>query len=252
MTYSTLTIERDGALAIVRMNRPEARNALNVELIAELGAVARDLREARDIGAVILTGSPNFFCSGADCKDRRIFAPQDRSLLDHWKDTEAGSETARAWEALPGVTIAAIEGFAVGGGLTLAMACDFRVMGASAFLHIPEVELGFTYGWNSIPRLLALAGPARTRRLVLLGDRIDAATALDWGIADEVAAAGSALIAARAIAATALRQPRMAVQLAKRSINATVNHAMDVSSHADMAQILLCLQEMKRAGAQGA
>jgi len=251
MTYSTLTIERDGGLAIVRMNRPEARNALNVELIADLGAAARDLRAARDVGAVILTGSADFFCAGADRKDQRIFAPKDRSLLDHWKDTEAGSETARAWEALPGVTIAAIEGFAVGGGLTLAMACDFRIMGASAFLHIPEVELGFTYGWNSVPRLVALAGPAKTRRLVLLGERIDAATALDWGIADEVTAPGSALTAARSMAATALRQPRMAVQLAKRSINATVNQSLDVASHADMAQILLCLQEMQRSGAQG-
>lgn len=251
MTYNTLTIESDGGLAIVRMNRPEARNALNVEMIAELGAVARDLREARDIGAVILTGSADYFCAGADRKDRRIFAPTDRSLLDHWKDTEAGSDTARAWEALPGVTIAAIEGFALGGGLTLAMACDFRIMGASAFLHIPEVELGFTYGWNSIPRLVALAGPAKTRRMVLLGERVDAATAQAWGIADEVTAPGSALSAARALADTALHQPRIAVQLAKRSINATVNQSLDVSSHADMAQILLCLQEMRRSGANG-
>lgn len=251
MAYSTLTIERDGGLAIVRMNRPEARNALNVELIAELGAAARDLSEARDVGAVILTGTAEFFCAGADRKDQRIFAPRDRSLLDHWKDTEAGSQTARAWEALPGVTIAAIEGFAVGGGLTLAMACDFRVMGASAFLHIPEVELGFTYGWNSVPRLIALAGPAKTRRLVLLGERVDAATALDWGIVDQIAAPGSALTAARGLAATALRQPRMAVQLAKRSINATVNQSLEVASHADMAQILLCLHEMQRGKAQG-
>lgn len=87
--------------------------------------------------------------------------------------------------------------------------------------------------------------------MVLLGERVDAATALDWGIVDQIAAPGSALTAARGLAATALRQPRMAVQLAKRSINATVNQSLEVASHADMAQILLCLHEMQRGKAQG-
>ncbi len=246
MTYSTLSIERDGGLAIVRMQRPEARNALNVELIADLAAAARDLRDAREIGAVILTGSDTCFSAGADRKDQRIFAPEGRSLLDHWKDTEAGSDAARAWEALPGVTIAAIEGFAIGGGFTLAMACDFRVLGATAFIQVPEVPLGFNYGWNSIPRMINLIGPARTKRVVILGERIDAATAVDWGLADHVVDPGCALSEARRIAAHCLQQPQMAVQFTKRSVNATVNLSLDATSHADMAQILLCLQEMNR------
>ncbi len=245
MSYTTLTITREGGLAVVTLGRPQARNALNVELISELRRAALELREERDIAAVILTGDEKSFSAGADRKDARIFAPADRTLLDHWKDTEAGSEAAKAWESIPGITIAAIEGFAIGGGFTLAMACDFRVMGETAFIQIPEVPLGFNYGWNSIPRMVNLIGPARTKRLVVMGEKVTARTALDWGLTDYVAPAGKALDTAREIAGRCAALPQMPVQFTKRAVNALVNQSLETSSHADMAQIVLCLEAVK-------
>lgn len=245
MSYDHLTITREGGLAVVALGRPEARNALNVELISELRRAALELHDERDIGAVVLTGDAGSFSAGADRKDARIFAPADRTLLDHWKDTEAGSAAAKAWEALPGITIAAIEGFAIGGGFTLAMACDFRVMSETAFIQIPEVPLGFNYGWNSIPRMVNLIGPARTKRVVVMGEKVAAATALDWGLADYLAPEGEALATAREIAGRCLALPQLPVQFTKRAVNALVNQSQDTASHADMAQIVLCLEAAK-------
>lgn len=245
MSYDNLTITRDGGLAVVALGRADARNALNVELIAELRRAALELGGERDIGAVILTGDKNSFSAGADRKDARIFSPTDRTFLDHWKDTEAGSEAAKAWEALPGITIAAIEGFAIGGGFTLAMACDFRVMSETAFIQIPEVPLGFNYGWNSIPRMVNLIGPARTKRVVVMGEKVEAATALEWGLADYLAPQGQALAMAREIAQRCLALPQLPVQFTKRAVNALVNQSQDAASHADMAQIVLCLEAVK-------
>jgi len=245
MSYSMLTITREGGIAVVTLGRPQARNALNVELILELRRAALELREERDIAAVILTGGSQSFSAGADRKDARIFAPADRTLLDHWKDTEAGSEAAKAWESIPGITIAAIEGFVIGGGFTLAMACDFRVMSETAFIQIPEVPLGFNYGWNSIPRMVNLIGPARTKRLVVMGEKVTAQTALDWGLTDYIAPEGQALDTAREIAGRCAALPQMPVQFTKRAVNALANQSLDTSSHADMAQIVLCLEAVK-------
>ena len=245
MSYDNLTITREGGLAVVALGRPDARNALNVELISELGRAALELRDERDISAVILTGDDRSFSAGADRKDARIFAPTDRTILDHWKDTEAGSQAARAWESLPGITIAAIEGFAIGGGFTLAMACDFRVMSEAAFIQIPEVPLGFNYGWNSIPRMVNLIGPARTKRVVVLGEKVEAAAALDWGLVDYLAPEGQALARARALAARCMALPQLPVQFTKRAVNALANQAQETGSHADMAQIVLCLEAAK-------
>ncbi|MEZ5715599.1 MAG: enoyl-CoA hydratase/isomerase family protein [Paracoccaceae bacterium] len=250
MSYQFLTITREGPVATVAMNRPESRNALNMDIIAELHRVALDLRDDREISAIVLTGTDTCFSAGADRKDDRIFAPVNRTLLDHWRDTEGGSETARAWEALPQITIAAIEGFAVGGGFTLAMACDLRVMGESAFIQIPEVPLGFNYGWNSIPRMVDLIGPARTKRVVVFGERITAEQSENWGLADYLAPDGQAAAKAQELARNSAALPQMAVQFTKRAVNAVVGRSQDISSHADMAQIVLCLEAAK--GTQGA
>lgn len=245
MSYNLLTISRDGPVATVAMNRPEARNALNIDLIGELHRVALDLRDDREVSAIILTGTDTCFSAGADRKDSRIFAPVNRSLLDHWRDTEGGSETARAWEALPQFTIAAIEGFAIGGGFTLAMACDLRVMAQSAFIQIPEVPLGFNYGWNSIPRMVDLIGPARTKRVVVFGERITANQSENWGLVDYIARDGETVKRSMKLAKDSAAMPQMAVQFTKRAVNAAVGRSQDISSHADMAQIILCLEAAK-------
>lgn len=241
MIFNFIKIEIDRRIAIVRIEREQARNALNVDLIGELHEAARTLHTAPNVDAIVLTGTPKCFSAGADRKDERIFRSESHAL-DHWHLVEGGTEAARAWEELRQPTFAAIEGFAVGGGFTFAMACDFRVMGRGAFIQIPEVPLGFNYGWNSIPRLVSLIGPSRTKEAVIFGDRIEAAQALSWGMADRVVDDGHALDAAVKWATRALGLPQLPVQFTKRAVNAVSNSQRDVGSHADMAQILLCLR----------
>ena len=238
---SHVKIEIENRLAVVRIERESARNALSVALIGELLDAARQLHLASDVDAIVLTGTPRCFSAGADRKDDRIFR-SELHALDHWHLVEGGNETAKAWENLRQPTFAAIEGFAVGGGFTLAMACDFRILGRNAFVQVPEVPLGFNYGWNSIPRLVSLVGPSKAKEVVIFGDKIEAEKCLSWGMADRVVDEGTALDAAVAWARRAMALPQIAVQFTKRSVNAVSNAHQDIGSHADMAQILLCLR----------
>lgn len=241
MNFKYVHLETSKRLAIVHIRREESRNALSADLISELHEAARTLHSASHIDAVVLTGTPKCFSAGADRKDDRIFRSTSHTL-DHWHLVEGGSDAVRAWEELRQITFAAIEGFAVGGGFTFAMGCDFRVMGRSAFIQVPEVPLGFNYGWNSIPRLVNLAGPSRAKEIVIFGECIKAEQAMAWGLVDRVVNDGDALASAIHWAERANALPQMAVQLTKRSVNALSNVHRDVSSHADMAQILLCLK----------
>lgn len=237
---SLVTLERRADVAVVTLNRPAKRNALNVELTEALLATTRQLAGESGLAAVVLTGAGGAFSAGGDLKDERLFGrgeTTERRL--HY--AQLGTEAARAWEALPQLTVAAVEGFAIGGGLTLALASDFRVLGRGAFLHVPEVTLGANYGWQSVPRLVSLIGPARTKRLVVLAERLPAARAETWGLADEVVEDGEALPAALRLAQAIARQPRLPAQITKRAVNAVARVFDNVSSHADMLQVLACI-----------
>ncbi|MEZ5660946.1 MAG: enoyl-CoA hydratase/isomerase family protein [Burkholderiaceae bacterium] len=139
-----------------------------------------------------------------------------------------------AWEAVDAITICAIEGWCAGGGMALASACDLRVLGASAHLYVPEVERGMNMSWGSVPRLAALVGPARTKRLVALCERIDAPTALAWGLADEVCEDGGSERVARDIAARAAALPPTAMKMVKHDVNAASHALAGVAAHRDL------------------
>lgn len=245
MTEQLVTIEYEGTIARVRMTREEKRNSLNVALIEQLNDAAQTLRKRRDIKVVILAGTPKCFSAGADLNDPLQFDPA-LSLADKRHYALLGAETARAWEQLPQVTVAAVERYAIGGGLGLALACDFRVIGASAFLWVPEVEIGANYGWNTVPRLITLIGPARARRMILLAQRIQAPQALEWGLVDELVDDGATVAKAEELARTLSAMPTMALAVSKRAINAVAGALTDISSHGDMEQVLLCFSDWNR------
>lgn len=201
---------------IVRMNRPDKRNALSSELKRELARVARELAERTDIGAIVLTGAGGAFCAGNDISEPDSFA-QDRSLLEARRHIRLGLEMCRAWEALPQITIAAVDRFAIGGGMSLALSCDFRVLQSGAWVRAPEVELGITYSWGTLPRLFRLVGPARAKLIAALCRQIDADTALDWGLCEAVS--DDSLGAALEMAREAVTRPRVAQQMVKEAVN---------------------------------
>ena len=167
--WSRLRVTRDGPVVEVVLAREEARNALDGALMSELTEAARLLRLRADVQAVILTGAATFFSAGADIggiKDRAA-AP---TLLDMREAVMAGPDLCRAWEEIEAVTIAAIEGYCLGGGCALAVSCDFRIMGEGASLRLPEVPLGINMSWRSVPRITALVGPARAKRFIIFGE----------------------------------------------------------------------------------
>jgi len=238
MMFENMSLESADRLAIVRLHRPGARNALSRALMRELTTCARDLAERTDIDVVILTGDAKFFSAGADLKDAVAWADDTLSTVERREIAGAGFRMCKAWEEMPQITIVAIEGYAVGGGLALALACDWRVLADDAFVSLPEIALGIPLTWGTIPRLVNLLGPARAKRLTILCERFKAADALAIGLVDYVAPPGQALAKAHAVAAQTLAMPAAAVRMSKESANAAataLNHASGYMAHDQIA-----------------
>lgn len=235
---SDLTLQIAGRLALVSLNRPAARNALSRALMRELTACARELADRTDVDVVILTGSETCFSAGADLKDANAWADESLGTVERREIAATGFRMCKAWEEMPQITIAAVEGFAVGGGLALSLACDWRVMAEDAFVSLPEIALGIPLTWGTIPRLVNLLGPAKAKRLAILCERFTAADALAIGLADYTAPGGQALAKARAVAAQTLAMPAAAVRMSKESANAVataLNHAAGYMAHDQIA-----------------
>ncbi|MFL6572260.1 MAG: enoyl-CoA hydratase/isomerase family protein [Burkholderiales bacterium] len=217
--YRALRSEFSGRIATVTLARPERRNALSAELMREMIACAQELAARKDLDVVLVTGAAGVFSAGADLKDSSRWAG-GAALLEQREIAGLGQRMARAWEELPQITIAAIEGYAVGGGLALAVALDWRVMARDAFVSLPEISLGIPLTWGTLPRLVNLVGPARAKRLAILGERVGAAEALNMGVVDEVCEPGSALRAAAILAGKVLDKPKHSVLMTKETVNA--------------------------------
>ena len=155
--YRNLKLTCEGRLARLTLDRPERRNAFSAELMRELIAAAADLAARRDVDAVIVNGSGGVFSAGADLKDATRWAG-GAPLLEQRETSGLGGRMARAWEELPQMTVAAIEGYAIGGGLAFAAALDWRVMASDAFVSLPEISLGIPLTWGTLPRLVNLVG----------------------------------------------------------------------------------------------
>ncbi|WP_342067083.1 enoyl-CoA hydratase/isomerase family protein [Achromobacter kerstersii] len=233
---SMVSIERDDGVAVVRYDRGGKANALNLAAIEALIDAAHELARDDRIRAVVLTGTPVIFSAGIDLKDPALW--QQGDPLATQRALARGEALCRAWSELPQVTIAAIEGAAVGGGAVLALACDWRVLGADAFLRLPEVRLGLPLAWGGLPRLASLVGPARAKRALFTDLQLDAATAEAWGLADGVAPKGEVVHAATALARDAAACPTLALRLTKRAIDAQFDASPH--AHAQTDQFLLC------------
>ena len=151
-----------------------------------------------------------------------------------------GPRLTRAWYEMDQITIAAIEGFCIGGGIALAVALDFRIMARDAHIRVPEIGLGMNMSWQSVPRMLQLIGPARTKQAVILADqRISAAEAYDWGLVEQVTEPGASLDAAMEFAEKFAAQPPIPVAMTKQTVNRLAGALDDLASHMDLDQFAL-------------
>jgi enoyl-CoA hydratase/carnithine racemase len=186
-----------------------------------------------DLDAVLVSGAGGVFSAGADLKDPSRWAG-GAPLLEQREIAALGFRMARAWEELPQITIAAIEGYAVGGGLALAAALDWRVIARDAFVSLPEISLGIPLTWGTLPRLVNLVGPAKAKRLAILGERVGAAQAHAMGLVDEVCEPAGALESARRMAEAVMQLPKHSVLMTKEAINAYAGigaHAVSYMAH---------------------
>ncbi len=191
MDYATLTVERQGPVAWVWLNRPERRNALNAQLLEDIATAFNELQRSYDAPIVVLAGRGPSFCAGADRKDPpggHLAQTPDVGMREKRHVSQLGPRAMRAIAELDAITIARLHGHAVGGGLALALACDLRIAAADTMFHIPEVDLGVPLGWGALPRLAAEVGTCRAKELILLCETFDAATAERLGLLNRVVA----------------------------------------------------------------
>jgi enoyl-CoA hydratase len=241
LEFQYLRYQVEGNLATVTIDRPDALNALNHELILELG-LALDLAEADlDVRALIVTGVDRAFVAGADIENlQRLgdgFSGREASL--------AGQDLMNSLAALPFPTIAAINGYALGGGLELALAADLRVAAVGAKLGLPEVQLGLIPGYGGTQRLPRLIGLGRALDLIMTGRHVGAEEALSLGLVNRVAE--DALAGARELARACLVNAPIALGLAKeavaRGLDVTLPQGLEIE--ADLFGMVATTDDMK-------
>ena len=211
MAEGVVTEVADG-IATIRFERPPM-NALSIALQEGLRDAARDVAGRRDVDAVVVYGGPKVFAAGADVKEMA-----DWSLSAARERTRSLQDAFTAIERIPQPTIAAVTGFALGGGCELAMCCDFRVAGDNAKLGQPEILLGIIPGAGGTQRLPRLVGLARAKDLILTGRFVGAQEALAMGLVDRVVAPDAVYDESVAWARQLARGPRLAMQAAKSAI----------------------------------
>jgi enoyl-CoA hydratase len=217
MEYRNLVVEREGPLAVVTVNRPEVRNALDFATWGELGALAGELEKDADIRVVIITGAGDkAFVAGADVKSLR-----ERTMIATLRGES--QRILNRWEAMDKVSIAAINGFALGGGCELALACDLRIAAEKAVLGLPELNLAILPGAGGTQRLMRLVGLGKAKEMILTGNLLNAHEALAAGLVSRVVPDEELMSAARETAKKILGKGPLAVKLAKAVINSGAN-----------------------------
>jgi len=211
-----VTLTRDGPTATVTLNRPEKLNALDPAMLARLDAILAALDRDPEVRVVVLTGAgERAFCVGADVAAWAALEP-----LEMWRSWVR--EGHRVFDRLAGLrqpTLCAINGYAFGGGLELALAADIRLLAAEAEVAMPETKIGTLPGWAGTRRLPALIGPARAKQMVFTGARVDAESAERWGLVNEVVPRAGLLARAWELAAEIATNAPVSVQLAKAAID---------------------------------
>lgn len=240
MNFTRILVDEKDGLATITLNRPEQRNAIDREMIDEMHHALDRLAEADSIGALVLTGAGGqAFAAGADIAQLR-----DRRRADALK--AINSTLFMKLEQFPFPTIAAIQGFALGGGCEMAMACDLRVAGRSSKFGQPEVGLGILAGAGAIERLPRLVGLGRAKELLYTARMIDAEEALRIGLVNQVVDDGKALEAALALAQSIAKNDRLAVRLTKASLNASARSNDQVGIAIDAIAQAVCFESEEK------
>jgi enoyl-CoA hydratase len=222
MAYELLTFDVADRIATITVNRPDKLNALNDALIAELRIAIAEARRRHDIGAILLTGAGRAFVAGADISELA-----HQSAVEGKARAVRGQQVFRRFETSPKPTLAAVNGFALGGGCELAMACHIRISSDVAKFGLPEVKLGIVPGYGGSQRLPRLIGQGRALQLLLTGETIDAAEAYRIGLVNQVVPAAELIARSRAMLTTILANGPLAVAHCIDAVERGLDMAID-------------------------
>lgn len=220
---------------LLTINKPASLNALDTAVLGELAAVVENLRTNESVKVLVLTGEGRAFVAGADISEM-----VSKNPIDGLEFGRLGASVFRAIEQLPFPVIAAVNGFALGGGCELAMACDIRLASAKAKFGQPETGLGIIPGFSGTQRLPRLVGPAKAKELIYTGEIIKADEALRIGLVNGVTEPEALIDEALAMAEKIALQPRQAVALAKKAIDAGMQTDIDTAIGIENNLFALC------------
>jgi len=214
MDFKNLLFKKEGHIGILSINRPDALNALNSEVLDELDSAMDILKEDEEIHVIILTGEGRAFVAGADIKEMK-----DMNMFEAREFADKGQSVFRKIELMEKPVIAAVNGFALGGGCELSMCCDIRIASEKAKFGQPEVGLGIIPGFAGTQRLARLVGLGRAKELIFTTDMINAEEAYRIGLANKVVPVDKLMDEALAIANKINSKGQIAVRFAKTAIN---------------------------------
>lgn len=243
MTNELLDVRVDGGIGVVRVNRPDKLNALNADVIDEMAATFAELRDAPDVRGILLTGAgEKAFVAGADIAELARMGP-----LDGVRVSRQGQRAFRMLETMPKPTVAAINGFALGGGLELALACHLRTASSKARFGLPEVKLGIIPGYGGTVRLPRLVGRGRAMELILTGEMIDAAEAHRIGLVNRIFEPDALLGETQALLSRIIANGPVALALAIESVDhAAGSHTEDgLRFESDLFGLLAGTEDMR-------
>ena len=229
-----LNVKKQDSIAIVSINRPDAMNALSKDVLKEFCSLQEYFRKDLETRVIIFTGVGDHFSAGADLKEKA----QLSSKLESWRNN-FGKPAIKSILDIDQITIAAVNGYCLGGAACIASACDFRVASSKAILGYPEINLGINLNWLGLPLAVRLIGPAKAKKMVIGGENENAETLLKWGFYDEVCKPDELMEKALEMAHLYAAKSPIAAQMIKRSVNNLVYKNDESIMHMDYDQTLL-------------
>ncbi|MDD5168394.1 MAG: enoyl-CoA hydratase-related protein [Syntrophales bacterium] len=223
MEYANILFKVENGIATITFNRPKALNAMNSDTLNELSDAINCCKRDDAVKVLVITGSgEKSFVAGADISQMQNMRPKEALAF-----MELGHETMRTLETMSKPSIAAINGFAFGGGMEIAMSCDMRFASETARLGQPEIMLGIIPGWNGTQRLSRLIGMGRAKELIMSGEQIKAQRAYEMGLVNRIYPAESLMAETLAFAGKIAALPGFALKMAKHAVNYGYDLALD-------------------------
>lgn len=237
MAYENIIFHVDQAIATITFNRPKALNALNQALLAELAQALSSVGADEEIRVLLLTGAgEKAFVAGADITELATFSPLQAKGF-----SRVGHDIIAALQGLPIPVVAAVNGFALGGGSEIALACDFIYAADSARFGLPEITLGIIPGFGGTQRLPRLIGPSLAKELMFTGRMITAGEALQIGMVNKVVPAGSLMEEVLKTAREMAARGKVSLRAVKQAVNSGLNTDLATGCHIEIDAFALCM-----------